>query len=104
MADHPAVEDLVASVQNESQNNNDMSQARDTEVEHATSSNESIVSNVEALDPFDGEDGGEDIIGEDDADDYDPGGTGAGISIPGDIPAETGFLARFAERLNNHFK
>lgn len=38
------------------------------------------------------------IITEDDADDYDPGGTGNGAPIPGDIPAEPGFVAIFSNR------
>lgn len=43
---------------------------------------------------------GEEIIAEDDADDLDPGGTGAGIPTPGEIQAEPGFLVRFSTRLN----
>lgn len=36
------------------------------------------------------------IISENDADDYDSGGTGAGVPIPGEIQVEPGFLVRFS--------
>lgn len=67
--------------------------------EELSSSSSINIGDATLMNPNDGEDG--DVISEDDADDLDPGGSGAGVRIPGDIQAEPRFVSRFSQRLNS---
>lgn len=68
--------------------------------ELSSSSSSVNIEDATLIYPNDGEDG-EIVISEDDADDLENGGSGAGVPIPRDVQAEPRFVACFSLRFNN---